>query len=69
MSFSMIPLLLYSDELSTEVRALLRAASDSPPERRDAQLLSAARLMYRDTQLECSEVLELVGLPLAGDCF
>jgi hypothetical protein len=68
MSLSMAPLLMHSEHVPAEARAAIRAAYEAPPESRSAGLESAARILYRETDLECSDVLELVGLPGAEDC-
>lgn len=67
MSFSLVPLLLHSPDLPANVREALLAAHVSEPEEREDRLVAAARLMHRETQLECADVRELVGLP-AGGC-
>jgi len=63
MTFSLMPLLLHSLDLPANVREALQAAHASEPEERDDRLVAAARLMHRETQLECADVRELVGLP------
>lgn len=68
MRFSMAPLLIHSDAVPPEARNALQAASLAAPERRDAQLESAARVLYRETGLDCGEARELVGLPPGGGC-
>ena len=60
---SMTPILMHSDAVPAEARSALRAASEAPPERRKAELETAARALYHATDLECGEVRELVGLP------
>ncbi len=67
MSFSLVPLLLHSPDLPANVRAALQAAQESDPDEREDRLVAAARLMHRETQLECADVRELVGLS-AGGC-
>ena len=64
---SMTPLLMHSDAVPAEARSALRAAYEAPPERRTAELETAARALYDGTDLECGEVRELVGLP-DGSC-
>ena len=66
-AFTMAPLLLHSDAVPRAARDALKAAIFGPPERRDDELRSAARLLHRETDLGCSEARELVGLP-AEDC-
>ena len=62
MSFSLAPLLVHSDAVPVLARQALRAASDAPPDVRDVLLEEAARVLYDETDLECSDVRELVGL-------
>jgi hypothetical protein len=64
---SLTPLLMHSDAVPTEARSALRAAYEAPPDHRTAELKTAARALYEGTDLECGEVLELVGLP-EGAC-
>jgi len=63
---SLTPILLHSEAVPAEVRSALRAASEAPPERRKAELESAARTLYHRTNLECRDVRELFGLPEAS---
>jgi hypothetical protein len=62
MSLSMMPILIHSEAVSAEVRAVLKAAHASPPERRRAELEVAARLLHGEARLDCRDVRELVGL-------
>jgi hypothetical protein len=68
MSLSMAPLLMYSEQIPAEARDAIRAAYEGLPEDRSAKLESAARILHRQTGLECRDVRELVGLPGGGDC-
>ncbi len=68
MSLTMAPILLHSDGVPTQARAALRAALYGPPERREAELESAARLLFRAGGLECHEARDLVGLPPTARC-
>ena len=68
MSFSMASLLIHSEHVPAEARDALKAARSAPPERRGAMLASAARILYRGTDLECRDVLELVDLPESACC-
>jgi len=68
MSFTMVPLLMHSDAVPRVARDALRAAFAAPPERRDAELLSAVRVLYRETDLDCSEAKDLVGLQSCATC-
>jgi hypothetical protein len=62
MGFSLAPLLIHSPAVPVEAQNALRAASFGPPERRAAALESAARVLFRETELECRDAIELVGL-------
>lgn len=66
MSFTMAPLLIHSEQVPARARAALKAAFDdglSP-----AMLESAARILHSETNLDCRDVRELVGLPEDGGC-
>ena len=39
-----------------------------PAEERTPLLRAAAKILYREASLECSEALELVGLPASCHC-
>ena len=67
MAFSLAPLLLHHEGVSTVAREALRSASLAPPESRDEALENAARVLYQETDLECRDVRELVGL-VDGTC-
>ncbi len=62
MSFSLAPLLVHSDAVPVLARQALRAASSAAPDLRDVLLEEAARVLYDETELECRDVRELVGL-------
>jgi hypothetical protein len=63
MTFSMLPLLVHSEDLSDDLRETFRLALAAPPEQRKSQLELAARALYREAgTLECSDVRELLGL-------
>jgi hypothetical protein len=68
MSLSMMPILIHSEAVSAEVRAVLKAADASPPNQRRAELEVAARLLYVEGRLDCRDVRELVGLGPKYDC-
>ena len=68
MAISMMPLLMHSEALSTEVRAALRAAVVAAPEARAAELETAARMLHREASLDCRDVRDLVGLGPKQDC-
>ncbi len=63
MAFSFAPLLVHSEAVPVAVREALRAAGVADPEQREGKLQEAARALYRETDLECSDARELVGLP------
>ena len=67
MSFSMAHLLIHSEHVPAEARDALKAAHSAPPARRRPMLESAARILYRGTDLECHDARELVDLP-EGAC-
>lgn len=52
MSFSLAPLLVHSDAVPLLARQALR----------DGRLEDAAHILYDETELECSDIRELVGL-------
>jgi hypothetical protein len=68
MTFSIAPLLIHSDGVPVGARDALRAAYEAPVEHRGAMLESAARILYDETDLECSDIRELVGLSGDGNC-
>jgi hypothetical protein len=67
MSLSLLPLVIHSHAVPVSARNALMAAYTAAPERRDAMLESAARVLYAETDLDCTDVRELVGLP-EGNC-
>lgn len=64
----MAALLVHSEAVPERVRDALRAASLAPPERREAEVESAGRILYRETDLDCGEVRELLDLSYEGTC-
>jgi hypothetical protein len=68
MNFTMMPLLIHSDAVPPVAREALRAAFLAPPERRQAELLSAARVLFRETELDCGEAKDLVGVTSCANC-
>jgi hypothetical protein len=68
MSLSIAPLLIHSEQVPAAARDAIRAAYEAPPEHRGARLESAARILYHETGLDCSDVRELIGLRGDGDC-
>jgi len=67
MAFSLAPLLLHHEGVSEVARDALRSASIAPPESQNEALEHAARVLYEETDLECRDVRELVGLT-EGTC-
>lgn len=64
MKLSLLPLLIHHDEVPAAARAALRAldrAGGGDDERR-AHLETAARALCRETELDCADARELVGL-------
>ena len=62
MSFSLAPLLVHHEGVPAAAREALRFATLAPPESREEALAQAARVLYDETDLDCSDVRELVGL-------
>jgi len=59
---SMIPLLVHSDVISEKARHALRAVIAAPKDERVPLRHAAALVLFEETELECDEVLDLVGL-------
>jgi len=62
MTFSLLPLLLYEDDVPPTARAALREARSAPASKRRALLETAAQALNREAQLDCDDARELVGL-------
>jgi hypothetical protein len=62
MAFSLAPLLIHSHAVPLEAREALRLASSANPEGRRSALVNAARVLYTETALDCSDAMEVVGL-------
>lgn len=67
MSFSMAPLLVHSDAVPVAAKEALRAAFAVPVRERGDALERAARVLHRETDLDCPDVRELFGLS-PGTC-
>jgi hypothetical protein len=67
MRFSVAPLLIHSDAVPAEARDALLAASDASLEDKTRALELAARVIYHETDLDCQDARELVGLS-SGCC-
>ena len=68
MGLSIAALLIHHEAVPAEARAALKVASFGPHERREAALASAASVIYRETDLDCNEVRDLIGLSPEGCC-
>ena len=64
---SMASLLIHSEGVPTAAREALSAAHREPPDRKQALLESAARILYREVGVACADARELVGLS-PGSC-
>jgi len=62
MALSVAPLLLYSDAIPEGARLALRDAFARPEDQRAQLLANVAKILYREVDLDCDDVLELVGL-------
>jgi hypothetical protein len=68
MPFSLAPLLIHNPAVPARAREALRAGTSGPPEQRYQELELAARVIYRETELDCGEARDLVGLSDSGCC-
>jgi hypothetical protein len=68
MAFSLAPLLIHDPAVPVRAREALRAGTSGPIEHRYKELELAARVIYRETELDCSEARDLVGLSDSGCC-
>ena len=66
MAFTMAPLLIHDHEVPLQAREALRVALESAPPRAE-MLLSAARILHIETDLDCRDALELVDLSEEAD--
>ncbi len=67
MSISIASLLIHDDGVPASVRSAIRDALGSPEDSREPLLEAAARILYRETAVDCADARELVGLS-AGCC-
>jgi hypothetical protein len=67
MPIDLTPILLHSDDVPSDAKRALIAASQAPISQRSTHLEQAARSLVRQTDLSCGEVRDLIGLP-AGAC-
>jgi hypothetical protein len=62
MSFSLASLLVFEEDVPASARRALFAAIHAPASERLGHLEAAARALSHETQLDCSDARELVGL-------
>lgn len=62
MTPSFATLLLHTADVPRAARLALEAAHAAPEQGRALALRSAARSLYRETELDCAEALDIVGL-------
>lgn len=67
MSISIATLLVHDDGVPAAARAAIRDALGSPVPVRERLLEAAARILHRETDVNCADARELVGLA-AGCC-
>ena len=67
MAFSVASLLVNDFDVPATARDALRAASAAPADARQIHLETAARALVRETEIDCPDARELVGLP-AMEC-
>ena len=68
MAFTMSTLLVHDEHVPHAARKALLAADAAVPSERGPLLASAARILYDQTDLDCADALELVGLPAECGC-
>lgn len=68
MRLSVAPLLMHNEAVPTQARTALRKAFSGPPEARATHLKTAARALYLETDLDCQDVREIVGLESECSC-
>jgi hypothetical protein len=68
MAFMMSTLLVHSEHVPQAARKALLAADAAAPDERGPLLASAARILHDQTDLDCADALELVGLPAECGC-
>jgi hypothetical protein len=68
MRFSLAPLLIHGDDVPAAARRTLLAAHAAAIDERTPYLESAARILHRELDLDCSDARELVGLTEPGPC-
>jgi hypothetical protein len=69
MALSVASLLIHSDSIPEGARLALADAFARPEQDRPALLKAAARILYKEAELDCNDALELVGLSdVASPC-
>jgi hypothetical protein len=68
MSLKMASLLIYDELVPELVRDAIRTALAAPEEHKQERLASAARVLHRETGIDCVDVQELIGLHEAYAC-
>jgi hypothetical protein len=67
-SLNIAPILIHTEDVPAAARIAIRAAYAGPLERRTAWLESAARTLHRETDLDCMEAADVVGLSRTVSC-
>ena len=62
MSFSLLPLLVFEDDVPAAARDAVREAQRVPEAERSVLLEASANTLYREAHLDCADARELVGL-------
>lgn len=68
MGLTLTPLLIHSPAVPPRARDALQLAIQSADGTRHAHLESAARAIFLETDLDCREAREIVGLDSCGSC-
>ena len=68
MGFSVAPLLMASESVPAVAHSALRAAYNKPISEQQPRLETAARILHRELDLDCSDARELVGLTSGEAC-
>jgi hypothetical protein len=68
MGFTFAPLLIFNEAVPERARDALKAAVRAPHHQRKAMLESAARVLYLETDLDCLDAREIVGLDDSREC-
>lgn len=68
MTLSLLPLLIHEHDLPAAARTAIALAQRATPADRTALLEVAAWSLTRDTELDCADAYELLGLTAPGGC-